>query len=259
MKVWVLAENTACRDGVRAEHGLSLYIEAGNRKILFDMGQSDAFLHNAGKLGIDLRRVDLAVLSHGHYDHGGGLAEFVRINPIAEIYVNQYAFEPHYNARNAYIGLDPQLQCSGRITWVDAPVALGDGIGLYPSGVLSGGPSDAGGLQVMTESGLVKDDFRHEQYLLITQGDRRVLFSGCSHVGVGRLLRHFCPDVLVGGFHLMKHAPDSAAVEQMGRSLLACPAQYYTCHCTGLEQYAALKTELGDRLAYLSGGAVLTI
>ena len=76
MKISVLAENTACDNLFDCEHGLSLYIDTGKNKILFDMGQSNLFEKNAEKLGIDLSEVDIAILSHGHYDHGGGLKRF---------------------------------------------------------------------------------------------------------------------------------------------------------------------------------------
>ncbi|MBR5633360.1 MAG: MBL fold metallo-hydrolase, partial [Clostridia bacterium] len=80
MKIVCLAENTTSRDDVGAEHGLSLYVEAAGKKILFDMGQTDLFMKNAEKLGVDLSKVDVAVLSHGHYDHGGGLSAFLKVN-----------------------------------------------------------------------------------------------------------------------------------------------------------------------------------
>ncbi|MBO5230600.1 MAG: MBL fold metallo-hydrolase [Clostridia bacterium] len=72
MIVKVLCENTSLCDSFGCEHGLSLYIESGERKILFDMGQTNLFEANAEKLGIDLAEIDFAVLSHGHYDHSGG-------------------------------------------------------------------------------------------------------------------------------------------------------------------------------------------
>lgn len=71
MKFITLAENTCKSEEFEAEHGLSLYIEACGKKILFDMGQTDMFSRNAKKLGAELSDVDIAVLSHGHYDHGG--------------------------------------------------------------------------------------------------------------------------------------------------------------------------------------------
>lgn len=86
--------------GCEPEHGVSLYIETGNGlKVLFDTGQSDLFARNAARLGIDLREVDLAVISHGHYDHGGGLNEFLRINTKAPVYIRESALGEHYSIR----------------------------------------------------------------------------------------------------------------------------------------------------------------
>ena len=79
MKITALTENTSVNENIGAEHGLSLYIETDGHKILFDMGQTDMFERNAKTLCIDLSEVDIAVLSHGHYDHGGGLARFLEI------------------------------------------------------------------------------------------------------------------------------------------------------------------------------------
>ena len=86
--------------GCEPEHGVSLYIETGNGlKVLFDTGQSDLFARNAARLGIDLREIDLAVISHGHYDHGGGLNEFLRINTKAPVYIRETALGEHYSIR----------------------------------------------------------------------------------------------------------------------------------------------------------------
>ena len=107
MKIVTLLENTASCPGVAPQHGLSLYIETEEWKILFDMGQDDTFAVNAEQLGIDLSKVNLAVLSHGHYDHGGGLAAFLRMNKTAPVYIHTDAFGHYYNGIEKYIGLDP--------------------------------------------------------------------------------------------------------------------------------------------------------
>ena len=80
MKVITLMEDTACAPGFAYEHGLSFYIETGDKKLLFDMGQTDLFLQNAQTLGVPLDEVDTAFVSHGHYDHGGGQAAFLEVN-----------------------------------------------------------------------------------------------------------------------------------------------------------------------------------
>ena len=113
MKIVTLLENTACDAGLCAAHGLSLYIETPKHKILFDMGPDARFLDNAKKLGVDLSAVDIAVLSHGHYDHGGGLRAFSEVNSRADILIHTDAFGNFYAVRPgkepAYIGLDPEL------------------------------------------------------------------------------------------------------------------------------------------------------
>ena len=95
MKITTLMENTASAECYTAEHGLSIFIETKNHVILFDSGASGAFADNAEKLGVDLGKVEMAVLSHGHYDHGGGLLRFMEKNKTAPIYMSACAFEPH--------------------------------------------------------------------------------------------------------------------------------------------------------------------
>ena len=92
MRIVTLMENTACREDLAAEHGLSLYVQTDGCSLLFDAGQSAAFADNAEKLGVDLAEVKLAVLSHGHYDHGGGLKKFLEINDTAPVWMNPCAF-----------------------------------------------------------------------------------------------------------------------------------------------------------------------
>ena len=254
MKLVTLMENTSTC-GLAWEHGLSLYLETGAHKILFDAGQSGAFADNAQKLGIDLSLVDMAILSHGHYDHGGGLLRFLELNQKAPVYVNRHAFEPHYNARGNYIGLDPKLQKSGRLIFTDGTYPLGDGLTLF---TLDLPPEDTSGLTVLEDGAHKPEDFRHEQYLMVEEDGRKILLSGCSHKGILQITAHFCPDLLIGGFHFMK-ITDRASLKQAADTLLSYPAQYYTGHCTGQEQFAILKTHMGDRLQQISAGSVLEL
>ncbi len=139
MIITSLVENTSCRPDVGQEHGLSLFIQSGGHTILFDFGQSELFCENASALGADLASVQFGVLSHGHYDHGGGLRRFLQVNSNANVYVSRAAFEKHYNAKNASalerrdgssvpawphpVGLRPHISyfsyCSSQSTFVE--------------------------------------------------------------------------------------------------------------------------------------------
>ena len=258
MKITALTENTSADPRFGAEHGLSLYIEANGHRILFDSGQTELFERNASLLGIDLAGVDIAVLSHGHYDHSGGLKRFLELNDSAPVYLHRLAFEPHYNAEGKYIGLDESLRDSRRLIFTDDVTELGDGLTLYSCNN-EDRPYDFGsqGLSVMRDGVLLPDDFAHEQYLLINEGGRRVLISGCSHKGILNIEGWFKPDVLIGGFHFMKQAPDDG-LRRWAEELDKFDTEYYTCHCTGTAQYAYLKRYM-RRLSYLSAGETVEV
>ena len=262
MKLITLIENTTCDDSLVCEHGLSLYIEACGQRILFDAGQTGAFADNAEKMGVDLTKVDLCILSHGHYDHGGGLKRFLEINDHAKVYVSRHAFGDHYNAEEKYIGLDWELLSEERIVFVGDNLTLSDTLSLhscpnYPQVYFT----PAYGMQVKRREQLEADDFRHEMYLLIREGERRIIVSGCSHRGAMNLKTWFAPDVFIGGFHLMKLDPEKEAtrLKFTALELLKQETVYYTGHCTGEAQYDALKIHMGERLQRLSTGAVFEI
>lgn len=260
MKIVTLTENTACHSSLLAEHGLSLYIEAGEAKLLFDAGQTDAFARNADALGVDLSRVDAAIVSHGHYDHGGGLPVFLERNASAPVYVQKDAFGEHYHGSEKYIGLEPSLRLSSRLIPVDGICEIAPGITLHSCHDRPlAEPIRPFGLTRKEGSRFLAEDFRHEQYLLIEEKGKRILISGCSHRGIRNILKWFRPDVVVGGFHFMKLDPEGAELREAAYQLLALPIRYYTCHCTGLAQYDAMKEILGDRLQYLSAGTVLEL
>ncbi len=258
MKITALTENVTENPHLSAEHGLSLYIETENTKILFDMGQTELFSENAQKLGVDLAAVDIAVISHGHYDHGGGLKKFLEINSVAPVYISQYAFEPHYNGTEKYIGLDLSLQENGRLIFTGDKHSIKDNLTLFSCNQnLRQYDLGSFGLNMLADGEFVPDDFRHEQYLLIEENGKRVLISGCSHKGIMDIVSWFEPDVLVGGFHFSKLPLDERLME-FANVLNGYKTRYYTCHCTGIEQYQFMKKYM-DRLYYLSCGTTIEI
>lgn len=260
LKIWTLMENTACDGSFQAEHGLSLYIETGEHRILFDAGQTGAFADNAIRLGIDLKNVNIAVLSHGHYDHGGGLPRFLEINGHARIHVSEYAVGEYYNASGRYIGLPEQLKTSSRLQQVRRKESIAPGITLYPgSGFYPEIPIDHAGLQKKENGRLVPEDFLHEQYLLLEEDGKRVLLSGCSHRGIRNIIRWIDCDAVIGGFHFSKTDPEDPLLRETAEEMRKRDTVYYTCHCTGQKQYEAMKRILGDRLHYLAAGSMLAL
>lgn len=131
MKITSLVENISRKENIGAEHGLSLFIETENHNILFDMGQTDLFSENAEKLSVDLSSVDIAVLSHGHYDHGGGLFKFLSLNDKAKVCINKNAFGDYYNGTKKYIGLDKSLMGNPRFVMTDDLYEIEKGLSLY--------------------------------------------------------------------------------------------------------------------------------
>ena len=258
MKITALVENTSQDKKFGTEHGLSLYIEAGFQKILFDMGQSGLFADNAKVLGISLSDVTIAVLSHGHYDHGGGLAKFLEINKKAPVYISRYAFEGHYNGTEKYIGLDRNLRGNERLIYTDDIVSIGKGLMLYSCNK-NAKKFHLGsfGLNAEVNGEMLPDDFRHEQYLLIEEDGKKVLISGCSHKGILDITEWFQPDVLVGGFHFSKLPLDDTLAEY-AKYLNQFNTSFYTCHCTGTPQYEFMEKYM-EHLFYLSAGQSISI
>lgn len=275
MRLVTLVENT-CADGLGCAHGLSMYAETEKHKILFDAGPDGALLlNNAEKLGVDLKGVDIAVLSHGHYDHAGGLPAFMALNSNAKLYIHTLAAtRGHYASeyvgwRN--IGIDESLMklWSDRIILTDDFLRIDEELCLFSDIktdlFISGSNSS---LFEERDSGYIPDPFHHEQNLIISEKDSTYLLAGCAHRGIINILNRseeICgkaPDYVFSGFHLTNPGlgidlPEDFVLS-VARELKKHKSLYYTGHCTGKNPYIWLKTELGDTLKALSGGLDVT-
>lgn len=273
MIVKVLAENTSLSKDFGCEHGLSLYIEANSHKILFDVGASGLFLENAKKLNVSISDIDYLVISHGHYDHGGGLSTFFKENTKAEAFLHPLAFEKHHarrlNDTLEDIGLEAELKEHGQIVLTYDRFFINRGIQVF-SNIPQNKPipTSNSGLLVEQRGQMVQDHFAHEQNLIIEENGTMLLVTGCAHNGIVNILEHFqalrgrMPDYVIGGLHLSRPSAgneSSEAIERIGSFLLDTKAKYYTCHCTGIKPYQQLKALMGERIDYLSAGAEITI
>lgn len=273
--IQVLLENTSLCDDIQCRHGLSVYVRTPNHTLLFDAGPDDAFLRNAEKLGIDLARVDTAVLSHGHHDHGGGLETFFQINQRAMLYLHPLALDGYYSqARSVvprYIGLEPSMEnYRDRMIFVQDTAALDSELLLFQA-ARSQTPLLIGNSKLRRLCGTeyIQDDFRHELNMLIMNEGKAVLLAGCAHNGIVPIMERCtellgrAPDIALGGFHLF--SPGSGETEpeevirRIGEQLSQWPTIYYTGHCTGQLAFDQLKNILGEQLHHIHSGLTLQI
>ena len=268
MKILNLIENTEGAAGCAAEHGLSFYIETEDHRLLMDLGPSASVVANAEKLGADLKTVDTVILSHGHYDHGGGILPFTKLNPEAKIYLQESAFGEYYSIRDhgpEYIGLDPAIRELPQVVTVNGEYRIDEELFLF-SGIRGKKNWPVSNYNLRKKEGgeLLQDDFIHEQCLVITEGERRILLSGCAHNGILNILDRFeevcggAPDIVISGFHMMKKSgytdEERQVIRDTARKLKKYPTVFYTCHCTGIKAFDMMKKIMGEKLQYVHCG-----
>ncbi len=268
MKLTALMENAAARPDCAAEHGLSVLIETARHTVLFDAGASAGFARNAEILGADLRRVEAAVLSHGHNDHSGGMKEFFRINPDARLFVREGFDHRHFNRRGKDISIDGELAASGRIVRVTVErLALNEQMTIVHYGGLPGvRPIDTCGMTAAAAEGQVPvpETFAHEQYLIVSEDGKRVLLTGCSHRGILNIMhwaRNEGVQTVIGGFHFKDLAAEEyeSRLDDAAADLAKYPVTYYSCHCTGDAPFAFLKARLGEQLQPFHAGQTIEL
>ena len=260
-----ISDDSAANESCIAEHGLSIYIETERHKLLLDTGQTDAVVKNAETLGIDLTAVDTVILSHGHYDHSGGILPFAGLNPNAKIIMQRSAAEPHYNGERC-IGIDTNILKLPNIQLIDGDLQLDDELFLF-SGITGRRcyPQGNRKLSCMRNGEKVEDDFCHEQCLVVTQHSKRWLLSGCAHNGILNILDRYKelfgsePDYVLSGFHMMKregeHTEDEKAVIiQTAKELFQLNTVFYSGHCTGEPAFELMKEIMGEKLIALHSG-----
>ena len=272
MRIINLVENEPGVSGCEAAHGLSFYVETENHKLLFDSSPSDIVIRNAQKLGVDLTAVDTVILSHGHYDHSGGILPFVELNPKAIIYMQNnaggeyYAFDGEEKGFR-YIGIDKKILSLPQVQLLKGDTKIDDELQVFTVDNRAFPlPSTNKRLRELCNSQYIQDEFHHEQNLLLTADGKKILFCGCAHNGILNVMetleRKFgpasLPDLVIGGFHLMKRTEfseaDTAEITEIANRLKKYKAHFATCHCTGLPVFNQMKEIMGDQLSYVRSG-----
>ena len=273
--------------GLAYEHGLSIYIDTGEQKILFDTGRSGVFTENAAQLGINLAEIDYAIISHGHYDHGDGLSAFLAANAEAPVYMHPAAklpvyYSTHKDGSPRYIGISQEIfrKFPQRFIDTDTMFEPSRKIHILPcSGVPGRGPIfDDGSIFLLEGSTRIKENFDHEIFMIIEREADFILISGCSHNNIIAIIdysRRMFPDkniaAVVGGFHLPdissftdKHQSaihlTTEKLERIYRENRADDAKpgtetlFFTGHCTGDRAKVILKAKLNEKIDFFNSG-----
>jgi 7,8-dihydropterin-6-yl-methyl-4-(beta-D-ribofuranosyl)aminobenzene 5'-phosphate synthase len=275
LQITTLSENTAGLGGVMAEWGLSILVESEETNILFDTGQSLSASHNADLMGINLKLVDKIVLSHGHFDHTGGLKTvLLSIGKEIEIIAHPDIWAAKYSRRQGqearYIGIPFHRQTleslGARFNLTREPVRLSDNImtsGEIP--MITEYEIIEPHLKVKEGQRLKPDKLLDDQALIITTGAGLVVILGCAHHGVINTLYHAqkltgveAIYAVFGGCHLINATEERiwltiAALKELGVQLLGLS------HCTGLAASAIMAREFGERFLFNIAGTAINL
>ena len=288
MKVQVLIENTvesSNKSNLKPEHGLSIFIEYKDTKILLDAGTTQAFMENAKNMNADINNADFCVLSHGHYDHSGGFAKYLEENDDKKVYAMKTSIEEYYSGSGGHIheigipkDVYPKYKDNFVLidgTFTDKGVEISKGIFIIPhntKGLEKIG--ERAKLYQKVNDDYVPDDFGHELSLVFDTERGLVVFNSCSHSGIINIMEEIKAYfgkkeiyAFFGGLHMkgMKENVEictftEAEIESMTDYLKENGlSKLYTGHCTGLVGFELIKNYMGEKAEYLMTGKTIII
>ncbi len=276
VRITVLAENTAQGEGILGEHGLAIWIEVGGRRVLFDTGQGMALRHNAEAMGLELAGADAIVLSHGHYDHVGGLECMLEEAPGASLHLHPRATEAKFSGSGeddvAHRVSIPFVEWEEFVTKGRRIIVSKKAHEVAP-GVWATGEiprvtdfEDTGGPFFLDEAMTRPDPLLDDQALFLPLATGLIVIFGCAHAGVvNTLLRieelvgeKMPTRLLLGGLHLLRASP-----QRMDETVAALgarqPERMVFCHCTGSQAVCRLGREFPDASVNGHAGMVLEV
>lgn len=270
IRITILIEDTASQPRFFAEHGLSFWISYADKYILFDTGQSDNLIRNAQLLNVNLAQIDAIVISHGHYDHTGGLASVLKLAANAVIYLHPAALESKFSqkpSRVNMIGMSESTKKSMEdrpLIWTAAPTQLFPGILVTGQVPRLNDYEDVGGDFFVDENCRRPDQLLDDQTLLIESAKGVVVVFGCAHAGVvntldyiSRLTNHPKIYGIIGGMHLLHASPTRIknTIEALKRYDIQ---KIVPLHCTGPKATEYISRVFGEKCSRSGAGGQIT-
>jgi 7,8-dihydropterin-6-yl-methyl-4-(beta-D-ribofuranosyl)aminobenzene 5'-phosphate synthase len=277
-RITILCENTAIpARGILGEHGFSALIETAAGSYLFDTGQGGTLLHNAAALGLDLARIDKILLSHGHFDHTGGLTHVLGLCAPIDVYSHpdiflkrcarirvrgKDAFKPVHNPMSAtrLKRIGARLIFNTAFTQIDRNLYL---TGEVPRAALFEKPDSR--LVIKKAGRIVPDQLKDDQAAILKTRKGLVVIFGCAHSGMINTLQHIrrnmpCDNLymVIGGTHL-GFLSDSQVAESIDCLRSFFIARIGVSHCTGGRASLALMNAFGEKFFFANAGAVITL
>lgn len=270
MKATVLVDNIKS-DGIKGEWGLSILCEFNGKKVLLDTGASSLFAKNAATLGISLKDVDCAALSHAHYDHADGMRTFFKENEKAEFYLRDGTAENCFAKKwfiSKYIGIPRGIlnEYKDRIVFANGIYPICDGVNLIPHTTANLDRIGKRENMYIKENNIFKPDgFVHEQSLVFDTPKGLVVFNSCCHGGADNIINEALEAfpgknvyALIGGFHIFNKS--ESVIRNLSKRIKETGIEkVYTGHCTGKRAYRIMRDELGDIVNQLKAGMVIEL
>lgn len=259
--------------GLSGEHGFAVWIKVAGRRILFDSGQTDVLFSNAEKLGIDLKTADQLVLSHGHYDHTGGVSRVLENAPGLHVYLHPAALDKRFSIREGTAKLIAMPEAAkakilglpkGNLHWVTSPVKFVDWAGLSGPIPRLTEYEDTGGPFYLDAEGNISDPIADDLALWFRSNRGLVVVVGCSHAGLINTLLQVQQvsgetrlHAVIGGFHL--NAASELRLQRTVKALIEfAPELIVPCHCTGTSAIETLVKAFGEKVKPGSAGTTYT-
>ena len=272
MKLTILIDNKQAVKQLKCEHGLSFLLQTAQCTILFDTGQSDKLLFNAHLLDLNLEEVDYVVLSHGHYDHTGGLPHFLEINSKATVFVHPHAFKQRFSQspqmvkENGVAWRNQLDQYAHRLLFIEEDIEPAKGIWLLSNiKAQQGFEPENDKLVTKIPGAYVPDTFDDELILVAKENEDPIVICGCAHTGIVNILHQVRQrlnfsdlSLVAGGMHLKGKEEEEISKVISGLSPFKIK-QWALSHCTGQPAFKQFETAFPEKVVYGGGGMTFTI